>query len=378
MILVQVGEKITYNISFIMPTDLTNLEYLRIVDDIPAGLAFESASLQIGSLPAIDVTPNVVVTAGEASYTLSGALFMASAGQTVTFTIVFLIESVTGPITNRVSVYFKPVGEGEELAGGDDTTVVPVTKTATPNIFTANGDEINYTISFPMPADVSDLDHVRIEDVLPSGLALLSTNAILSINGTTQTVMLDNSVAGVVSYIIRGANLAASAGRTVTLTISCVVNDWTGGAITNTANVYFKPVGRDEKPGGSGQTTINYQSPSPPVEVGIQACKISRGNYFPEPGIFHFGIFDENGTLVVTATNGTSRKIVFPTLSFNEPGIYTFTIKELAPANNCWLTDNREHIVTVIVSYNEEGDLQANVVYQGGSIPNFYNEYICF
>jgi fimbrial isopeptide formation D2 family protein len=139
---------------------------------------------------------------------------------------------------------------------------VTVNKAATPDTFSANGDTVSYTISFTMPADVSGLEHVRIEDALPAGLALASTSAVLSINGVPQTVTLDTSVPGAVSYTIAGTTLTASAGQAVTLTVNCVVSGWAGGSITNTANVYVKPTGEPEELSGSGSETINFLIPS--------------------------------------------------------------------------------------------------------------------
>jgi pilin isopeptide linkage protein len=66
--------------------------------------------------------------------------------------------------------------------------------------------------------------------------------------------------------------------------------------------------------------------------------------------------------------------VEFPEICFTEPGKYNFTIRELSESDNCWFTDTREYRVTVTVTENENGCLNAVVEYLDGH-PEFVNEY---
>jgi len=68
--------------------------------------------------------------------------------------------------------------------------------------------------------------------------------------------------------------------------------------------------------------------------------------------------------------------VIFPAISFDKPGVYPYTIKELTPSGGGWLTDKREFRAVVTVTRGESGKLEAQVDYPDGS-PCFYNIFCC-
>ncbi|MDR2183348.1 MAG: hypothetical protein LBE55_04165 [Clostridiales bacterium] len=66
--------------------------------------------------------------------------------------------------------------------------------------------------------------------------------------------------------------------------------------------------------------------------------------------------------------------INFPELTFTSPGVYTFTVKELTPSDDEWITDPRTYRVVVTVERGEDGSLVASLDYPDG-IPKFVNIY---
>ena len=76
--------------------------------------------------------------------------------------------------------------------------------------------------------------------------------------------------------------------------------------------------------------------------------------------------------------NGTTREIVgiieFSPITFMEPGVYSYEIRELTPSSACWETDARVFRVIVTVIQNAHGELEATAEYPDG-YPEFRNVF---
>ena len=75
---------------------------------------------------------------------------------------------------------------------------------------------------------------------------------------------------------------------------------------------------------------------------------------------------------------GTCNKcgsIVFPELTFTEPGIYEYTIREQTSSGEGWITDDKVVRVLIIVEDDGHGNLVAFIEYLDG-FPTFTNTYI--
>ena len=93
---------------------------------------------------------------------------------------------------------------------------------------------------------------------------------------------------------------------------------------------------------------------------------------------FTFLLKDQAGTLVDTKTNGENGDILFNPVSFNEAGTFTYTIVEQKPATpeSAITYDEMVHTVTVTVTKDENGQLNADVQYDGKKdTPTFTNTY---
>ena len=93
---------------------------------------------------------------------------------------------------------------------------------------------------------------------------------------------------------------------------------------------------------------------------------------------FTFLLKDQAGTLVDTKTNGENGDILFSPVSFNEAGTFTYTITEQKPATpeSAITYDESVHTVTVTVTKDANGQLNADVQYDGKkNIPTFTNTY---
>ena len=134
--------------------------------------------------------------------------------------------------------------------------------------------------------------------------------------------------------------------------------------------------------------TNTYTPPTPvpptvkPTSAQFKAKKVLSINGSSDRTLkaneFTFLLKDQNGTLVDTKTNGENGDILFNPVTFNEAGTFTYTIVEQKPATpeSAITYDETVHTVTVTVTKDENGQLNANVQYDGKKdTPTFTNTY---
>ena len=138
-----------------------------------------------------------------------------------------------------------------------------------------------------------------------------------------------------------------------------------------------------------GDTFTNTKTPPTPVPPTVKpttaqfkAKKVLAINGSSDRTLkaneFTFLLKDQNGTLVDTKTNGENGDILFDPVSFNEAGTFTYTIVEQKPATpeSAITYDESVHTVTVTVTKDANGQLNADVQYDGKKdIPTFTNTY---
>ena len=93
---------------------------------------------------------------------------------------------------------------------------------------------------------------------------------------------------------------------------------------------------------------------------------------------YTFLLKDQAGTLIDTKTNAENGDILFNPVSFNEAGTFTYTIAEQKPATpeSAITYDETVHTVTVTVTKDASGQLNAEVQYDGKKdAPTFTNTY---
>ena len=138
-----------------------------------------------------------------------------------------------------------------------------------------------------------------------------------------------------------------------------------------------------------GDTFTNTKTPPTPVPPTVKpttaqfkAKKVLAINGSSDRTLkaneYTFLLKDQAGTLVDTKTNGENGDILFNPVSFNEAGTFTYTIVEQKPATpeSAITYDESVHTVTVTVTKDATGQLNADVQYDGKKdTPIFTNTY---
>ena len=108
------------------------------------------------------------------------------------------------------------------------------------------------------------------------------------------------------------------------------------------------------------------------VEVGLEAVKTLTGRDLNE-GEFSF-VLKEGNTELETVTNAADGSITFSAIELTQTGTYTYTIAEKAGTLGGVTYDNTVYTVTVEVTDNGKGLLEASVTYPEGGV-GFTNVY---
>ena len=222
----------------------------------------------------------------------------------------------------------------------------------------------------------------QFEFVLKEGDNTLET-AKNKANGTVTFKELSYTAEGTHTYTItenKGTDASINySTQTITATVEVKkVNDKLVATVTYSG-------GDTEK----GDTFTNTKTPPAPVPPTVKpttaqfkAKKVLAINGSSDRTLkaneFTFLLKDQNGTLVDTKTNGENGDILFNPVTFNEAGTFTYTIVEQKPATpeSAITYDESVHTVTVTVTKDETGQLNADVQYDGKKdTPTFTNTY---
>ena len=222
----------------------------------------------------------------------------------------------------------------------------------------------------------------QFEFVLKEGDNTLET-AKNKANGTVTFKELSYTAEGTHTYTItenKGTDASINySTQTITATVEVKkVNDKLVATVTYSG-------GDTEK----GDTFTNTKTPPAPVPPTVKpttaqfkAKKVLAINGSSDRTLkaneFTFLLKDQAGTLVDTKTNGENGDILFNPVTFNEAGTFTYTIVEQKPATpeSAITYDESVHTVTVTVTKDETGQLNADVQYDGKKdTPTFTNTY---
>ena len=222
----------------------------------------------------------------------------------------------------------------------------------------------------------------QFEFVLKEGNTTLET-AKNKANGTVTFQELSYTAEGTHTYTItenKGTDDSISySTQTITATVEVKkANDKLVATVTYS--------GGDAEKGDTFTNTKTPPTPVPPTvkptTAKFKAKKVLAINGSSDRTLkaneFTFLLKDQNGTLVDTKTNGENGDILFSPVSFNEAGTFTYTITEQKPATpeSAITYDESVHTVTVTVTKDENGQLNADVQYDGKKdIPTFTNTY---
>ena len=222
----------------------------------------------------------------------------------------------------------------------------------------------------------------QFEFVLKEGNTTLET-AKNKANGTVTFQELSYTAEGTHTYTItenKGTDDSISySTQTITATVEVKkANDKLVATVTYS--------GGDAEKGDTFTNTKTPPTPVPPTvkptTAQFKAKKVLAINGSSDRTLkaneFTFLLKDQNGTLVDTKTNGENGDILFNPVSFNEAGTFTYTIVEQKPATpeSAITYDESVHTVTVTVTKDENGQLNADVQYDGKKdTPTFTNTY---
>lgn len=119
------------------------------------------------------------------------------------------------------------------------------------------------------------------------------------------------------------------------------------------------------------KTVVNHKISYQPVATSFLAGKVLLGKPLKDAE-FQFELLDEKGTVLETVSNDTLGKIQFSPLTFETPGNYQYTIREVntQQAGVSYDTHNLQVQVTVEALL---GNLVATIQYDGGQV--FTNHY---
>ena len=222
----------------------------------------------------------------------------------------------------------------------------------------------------------------QFEFVLKEGNTTLET-AKNKANGTVTFQELSYTAEGTHTYTItenKGTDDSISySTQTITATVEVKkANDKLVATVTYSG-------GDAEK----GDTFTNTKTPPTPVPPTVKptTAKFKTKKVLAINGTsdrtlkaneFTFLLKDQAGTLIDTKTNGENGDILFNPVSFNEAGTFIYTIVEQKPATpeSSITYDESVHTVTVTVTKDENGQLNADVQYDGKKdTPTFTNTY---
>ena len=122
----------------------------------------------------------------------------------------------------------------------------------------------------------------------------------------------------------------------------------------------------------SGDTSVTFKNvyEAAPATVTLNAKKVLEGAELVD-GEFTFSL-ENGGQLMDEATNDADGNVTFRELTLKQAGTYTFTVSEIAGSEEGVTYDSSQKTVTVTVTDDGNGQLQASVEGNGQTFTNTY------
>lgn len=183
-----------------------------------------------------------------------------------------------------------------------------------------------------------------------------ATNAA---DGTVTFPELTYDAPGEHSYTVRevAGDVAGVSYDTTAYAVSVKVSDNGDGTLSATA---------------SGDTSVTFKNvyEAAPATVTLNAKKVLEGAKLAD-GEFTFRL-ENGGQLMDEATNDADGNVTFHELTLKQAGTYTFTVSEIAGSEEGVMYDSSQKTVTVTVTDDGNGQLQASVEGNGQTFTNTY------
>ena len=110
------------------------------------------------------------------------------------------------------------------------------------------------------------------------------------------------------------------------------------------------------------------------TSVRLSVTKVLSGRIL-EAGEFTFQVRDESGQVVAEAANDAAGVVSFPEIAYSEAGVYHYTIGEVRGDAEYVTYDETVYYVTVTVTDDLEGSLEARIDFEQEGCPVFQNTY---
>lgn len=183
-----------------------------------------------------------------------------------------------------------------------------------------------------------------------------ATNAA---DGTVTFPELTYDAPGEHSYTVRevAGDAAGVSYDTTAYAVSVKVSDNGDGTLSATA---------------SGDTSVTFKNvyEAAPATVTLNAKKVLEGAELADDE-FTFRL-ENGGQLMDEATNDADGNVTFHELTLKQAGTYTFTVSEIAGSEEGVTYDSSQKTVTVTVTDDGNGQLQASVEGNGQTFTNTY------
>lgn len=214
------------------------------------------------------------------------------------------------------------------------------------------------------------------EDVVAQG-----TNAA---DGTVALSAITYTEPGEHTYSL--VEVAGSAGgvtydRTV-FTVKTIVTDNSDGTLSATHEFVAEPAAGDAA--GDDHPVFRNTYTAASTDVVLQGAKVLQGRELAADE-FSFELTDEQGSVLQTVRNAADGSVTFGALEFDAPGVYTYQVREVLPADDDAKTagiqkdgvtyDETVRTVTVTVTDDGQGSLGAVVETADGAL-TFTNVYV--
>ncbi len=223
---------------------------------------------------------------------------------------------------------------GRELHGSEFTFAIEVEKDgvaqATVNTTNLSTGKIQFPAFTYTEADIGSTYSYRVYEVIPTDaldgvyLGVTYTKTVYSVTVSVK----DNGEGGIALDII---------------------GDYEGLDFTNTYNAQ-------------------------PVSVGLDGIKTLNGREL-KAGEFEFVLKNSAGTEIETVSNKADGTFVFADLTFTSAGIYKYTVSEVKGGKGGVAYDETVYTVTITVTDNGKGFLNAQTVISGSGTLSFTNVY---
>ncbi|MCL2863872.1 MAG: hypothetical protein FWE54_07370, partial [Methanimicrococcus sp.] len=305
------GGVLVYDIEFTLPSDLTNITNITVIDNYGASgfLTYTAGSYTLTVDPSVDLSGVLIESLGTGTVTfkIDVANSTLAGDEKITFTLEFDVSgTASGPINNKAEIYIND-DFVEEVENETDEGVSGFTKNSlAPYV---PGGVLTYEIEFTLPSDLTNVSNITVIDTYgDSGfLTYVAGNYTLTVDSLVDLsgVLTETTGTGTVTFIIDVNNSTLTGGETITIALDFDVSATAAGNINNKAEIKINDKKVDEDDDDTDEGVSGF-------------AKNSHARYVPG-GVL---VYDIEFTLPSDLTNITNITVID---NFSNSGFLTYT-----------------------------------------------------